>query len=230
MPFPKKKFDCIKCKYKSSCFKTLSDEELNYVNENRVEVDFKTGEIICKQGTFATNIFYLRTGLVKLYIEGNPKNLIVKVIPQGNLIGLPALSDNNTFQYSVSAYVDTTVCMIDISVFQTILEKNSFFAKEVLNVVNKNTIQNYERFFSLTRKHLHGRLADILLCLSVRIYKSREFKLDLGRKDLAEITGMSTESVIRLLKEFKDSNLISISGKSIKILDKERLINISEKG
>lgn len=73
-------------------------------------------------------------------------------------------------------------------------------------------------------------MADILMCLSERIFKSLEYDLPLSRNDLAELTGMSTESVIRLMKEFKDDKLIEVSGKSIKILDMDRIRKIGSTG
>jgi hypothetical protein len=41
---------------------------------------------------------------------------------------------------------------------------------------------------------------------------------------------MSTESVIRIMKDFKDDNIIDINNKSITLLDLPRLENISAKG
>ena len=76
----------------------------------------------------------------------------------------------------------------------------------------------------------HGRLADILLCLSHRIFLSDSFDLPLSRADLGDLTGMSTESVIRIMKEFKDDGLIDMHGKQIHLLDIGRLERISEFG
>jgi len=73
-------------------------------------------------------------------------------------------------------------------------------------------------------------MADILLCLSERIFKERDFELNLSRRELAELTGMSTESVIRMLKKFKDDGLIQMTGKTINITNFELLKKISEYG
>jgi len=96
--------------------------------------------------------------------------------------------------------------------------------------LNESTAQIYGRFYTLTKKQLHGRLADILLCLANRIFKSNSFDLPLSRADLGDLTGMSTESVIRMKKEFKDDGLIGISCKRIDLLDINRLERLSEFG
>lgn len=222
---------CATHVYDSPCFSLLSDSEKALLDSKAVTITYRKGETICKQGTFASNIIFLEKGLVKIYLEGTPKNLILTITPSGHIIGVPAIFEgNNTFLYSVTTYVESVVKMIDISVFKQLLLQNAGFAYRILNLMNENTAQTYGRFFCLTQKHLHGRLADILMCLSGRIFKSLQFDLPLSRNDLGELTGMSTESVIRLMKELKDDGLIEISGKTIKLLDVPRLVKISEVG
>ncbi|MEE4255555.1 MAG: Crp/Fnr family transcriptional regulator [Bacteroidales bacterium] len=222
---------CVVRTPEDSCFDLLTDDEKKLVDDNMVEVHYKKGEIICKQGSFASKIIYLSEGLVKVYLEGSPKNLVLTITPKNNMVGLPSIFEgNNTFLYSVSPYVDSWARLIDINVFKQILKQNAAFASKIIDILNENTAQAYGRFFCLTRKQLHGRMADILMCLSERIFKSLEYDLPLSRNDLAELTGMSTESVIRLVKEFKDDRIIEVSGKSIRILDPERLRKISSVG
>lgn len=222
---------CVVRTPEGTCFDLLSEEEKKMVDDNMVEVHYKKGEIICKQGSFASKIIFLSQGLVKVYLEGTPKNLILTITPANNLVGLPSIFEgNNTFLYSVSPYVDSWAKLIDINVFKQLIRQNATFASKIIDILNENTAQAYGRFFCLTRKQLHGRMADILMCLSERIFKSLEYDLPLSRNDLAELTGMSTESVIRIMKEFKDDKLIKVSGKSINILAPERIRKISAVG
>jgi len=222
---------CVVRTPEDACFDLLTEDEKKLVDDNMVEVHYKKGEIICKQGSFASKIIYLSEGLVKVYLEGRPKNLVLTITPKDNMVGLPSIFEgNNTFLYSVSPYVDSWARLIDINVFKQLLKQNAAFASKIIDILNENTAQVYGRFFCLARKQLHGRMADILMCLSERIFKSLEYELPLSRKDLAELTGMSTESVIRLVKEFKDDNIIEVSGKNISILDPERLRKISSVG
>ncbi len=223
--------NCASFIYENSCFDLLTPDEKQLVDSKSVLVNYKKGEMICKQGSFASHMMYLEKGLVKIYLEGNPKDLILTLTPQKNLMGLQALYEgNNTFLYSISTYTESVVRLIDIQIFKQLLKQNPIFAYRILNIVNESTSQSYVRFFSLTQKQLHGRLADILLCLSRKIFKSEAFDLPLSRSDLSDLTSMSTESVIRIMKDFKDDGIIDINNKSITLLDVERLDRISEKG
>ncbi len=214
-----------------SCFDLLTEDEKHLVDANRLVVNFKKGEIIGKQGSFASHIIFLNEGLVKVYLEGNPKDLILKIVPSNHLIGLPSIYDgNNRFIYSVATYSDSVVSLIDISLFKQLLGLNSQFALRIINILNEDTALIYGRFFCLTMKQSHGRVADILLCLAKRVYKTNTFNLAISRSDMADLTGLSSESVIRILKEFKDNGLISITGKDFKIIDTARLEKISQLG
>ena len=222
---------CVSFVYELSCFDLLTPEERELVETRSVLVNYKKGEMVCKQGSFASHIMYLEKGLVKIYLEGNPKDLILTITPQKNLMGLQALYEgNNTFLYSISTYTDSAVRLIDIQIFKQLLKQNPLFAYRIINILNESTSQSYGRFFSLTHKQLHGRLADILLCLSRKIFKSESFDLPLTRSDLSDLTSMSTESVIRILKDFKDDKIIDMNNKAITLLDLPRLDSISAKG
>lgn len=222
---------CSTFEFERSWYELLTDDEKHLVNTHSVSIHFKKGETVCKLGAFASHIFFLEEGLVKVYLEEKSNNLILMLSTRNNLLGLAALYDgNNKMPYSISTYTESRIRMIDIEVFRQLLKQNSAFSYHIINLLNENTAQIYGRFFSLTQKQLHGRLADILLCLSNRIFKSREFDLPLTRADMGDLTGMSTESVIRMMKEFKDDKLIEMCCKKVELLDVPRLERISEFG
>lgn len=217
--------------FEQSWYELLTEEEKQMIDDHSVSLSFKKGETVCKQGAFASHIFFLEEGLVKVYLEERNNNLILTLSTNHSLLGLPSVFEgNNKLPYSISTYTNSTIRMIDIQIFKQMLSQNATFAYRIINILNENTAQIYGRFFSLTQKQLHGRLADILLCMATRIFKNRSFELPLSRADLGDLTGMSTESVIRMMKEFKDDGLIDMQCKSIVLLDLERLERISQFG
>ncbi len=214
-----------------NCFDHLTEEQLKLVKENQVIVEYRKGEIIAKQGTFATHILYICEGLAKVYYEDSNKNLILRIASEGSLIGLTSLPlSQNTFHYTASAYVDTTVKLIDINIVRKLLVENGKFASSIIDVLSNISIQKNGRFFSLSHRQSYGKLADILLCLAGNIFKTDKFDLQLSRKELAELSGMSTESVIRTLKNFQDDGMIKITGKTFEVIDPEGLMKICQLG
>jgi len=222
---------CTISSHHCMCFEKLTDDERKLLDEHSVFIEYKKKEVICKQGSFVSHIMFVEKGLAKVFLDNGSHTLVLKIVPEGNLLGLSSISEeNNTFQYSASAYIDSEIRQIDIKIFRQLLSQNISFSKEVIEILSANSVQVYGRFFCLTHKQSFGRLADILLCLSDRIFKLSEFELPLSRKDLADLSGMSPETVIRILKKFSEDGLISMNGKSFKVLDYPRLKRISETG
>ena len=75
-----------------------------------------------------------------------------------------------------------------------------------------------------------GRIAEALLMFSDTIFKTDEFEMILSRQELGEMTNMAKESVVRILKELEGTGVIEAGYSRIKIVDKEKLRLISERG
>ena len=84
-----------------------------------------------------------------------------------------------------------------------------------------------ERMAELAHKSVRERLAGSLLMLkeSYGMEGDDSVLLDiaLSREDWASLVGTATETVIRLLSDFKSDELISFEGKKIRVLDPKRL-------
>ena len=83
---------------------------------------------------------------------------------------------------------------------------------------------------SIAQKRMLGRLADLLLYFSNDIFGSDEYEMILTRQELGEMTSMAKECVVRILKEMEDSGVIYSDSSKLKILDRQKLISISENG
>lgn len=230
MAKPQLTAQCIDCFCSSVAFQSLSQEEIDLLNAHRVELKFNKGEVICKQGSFATHLLFVQNGLTKSYLEEDNRTQILCINPPGCFLEIPSMSVDNIFHYSVAALEDVDVCFFDLQVIKKVAQENAKFAWSLMKIGHDAQILTFDRFFSLTQKQLHGRMADILLCLANRIYGSYEFVLAFSRKDLADLTAMSNESAIRILKDFKDDGIIEIDGKGIKIINLEMLRKVSRFG
>lgn len=221
---------CRTCGNKSACFETLYHEDLDDVNKHRSEIRFKKGENIVKQGDFVNNIYYIQSGMAKVYKEADNRHIILNIMPEGYYIGLPFMYGSNIFQYSATAIVDCTICSIELKTFRDLINRNASFAEKLIQLLNHCSLQNFDRFVSLTQKQTNGRLADSLIYLADEVYKSQIFRLDLSRKDLAELASMSTMSAIHTLKDFRDNGIIRDDNGQFEILDMDMLKRISRIG
>jgi len=222
---------CTLSFHQCRCFELLTPEQKVFLDENSVRIKYRKGEIIAKQGGFVSHVIYMEKGLAKVFLESGSNSLVLRITPDRNFLGLSSISEANPyFPYSAMTYMDSEIRQIEVKAFRKLMEQNFAFSKEIIDILSSNSLQIYGRFYCFTYKQAFGRLADILLCLADRIFKACEFDLPLSRKELAELSGMSSETVIRMLKEFNDEGLIRMEGKSIEVLDYERIKQISETG
>ncbi len=222
---------CNSCSHMLSLFKFLTDEELKFIDESRYEVTFNKGETIFKQGGPMTHIACLTEGMAKVYLEGaKNRNIILKVARPTELIGGPGFQVDNRHHFSVSAITSTRACFIDAQAFEHLLKQSSPFAMEFIRHLNSITIQLYNKLQTLTQKQMHGRMADTLLYLSRVVYSSDDFETTLSRQDLADMSAMTKESAIRIMKDLKDGGIIDCEANYFKILSERQLVSISSTG
>jgi CRP-like cAMP-binding protein len=222
---------CISCDLRLDLFNYLNPEELELVNKNRIHVKYKAGEILFKQGTPLTHVACLISGMAKIYIEGlNERNLILKFVKPPEFIGGPGMGVDNIHHFSVSALEDTSCCLINAVTIKELIETNSIFALQLLKKNNIQSMSNFEKFISLTQKQMPGRIADALLYLSNEVYHATSFVTNISRQDLADLTAMTKESAIRILKDFKDNKYINAEGSRFEMLNMESLKHISRIG
>jgi CRP-like cAMP-binding protein len=222
---------CETCTHRWKNFQNLTKEELNLLNENRYEATFKPGEIILKQGSPTSNALFMASGMAKTYIEGlNGKNFVISIALPGRLIMGPGAYVDSRHTYTVAAITVVQACFINFEIFKHLVRSNGFFAEGLLEDISAKSQNTFNRMVNLSQKKMHGRLADALLYFSDTIFKSDEYEMILSRQELGEMTNMAKECVVRILKDFEDASVIYSNSSKIKILDREKLIRISEKG
>ncbi len=73
-------------------------------------------------------------------------------------------------------------------------------------------------------------MADTILYLSNEIFESKKFILHLTKQYLADLSAMSKESAIKVLREFQRENIIRLTEHEMEILDLEAFQRISRTG
>jgi len=225
-------FHCLDCGNKADCFQRLSKSELKEVSDSKVSIHYKKGEIIRKQGTFVASVLFVKEGIAKVYKEfEHAENVsIVDFRKPGQLIGLADIFNASIVQHTVAALTDCEVCSIDIRLFEKLLNENGHFAVDIIKSINQQNSNIVDFHIQNNYKQLHGRIAHAILVLSEHIFESDIFNIPFSRRDFAEFTNMSSMSVVRILKAFRDDKIIEMKNGLITITDKEKLEIISRTG
>ena len=226
----KKADNCLNCPYQLSSFDFLKKSEISEIQNNCLIVSFKKGENISKQNLTVTHSLYLSKGLVKIFIETEKKNTILKIASAGEYVGLQSIFDENIYNFSISAIEPTRICMVDINFFKELCTNNSLFLMSITKSVSSCANEIFSRLTFLNQKSVRTRLASALLFFADKIYKSDSFVFSMSRQDLADYIGISRENAVRILSDFKKEKILTVSGKNFKIIDKKMLENIKRIG
>ena len=206
----------------------LSDISSAKLDEASVQLTFRAGELVYLEGERPVGAYIVKSGTVKLTASSRTgKALILRIAKPGDVIGLStALSDRRNDTSAVAqdtvalAYVTTQhlyqvmTCCTDISVW---------FAQQL-------SIEYFSlcRELSLLglRRSAMSKLAKLLLDLSgngLVTDRHSHVKCGLTHEELAQMIGISRETVTRLLRELRESAIATLKGKALHVNDLEQL-------
>jgi CRP-like cAMP-binding protein len=130
---------------------------------------------------------------------------------------------------SAKVIEDSQVCFIPSEILISLVKSNASFAFELLKLACHELGEANSFITDIAQKTVRERLAEILLLLvnEFGVDGQQVLQISLTREELANIVGTATESVIRLLSEFKADKLVELNGRKIKIINIRGLEKIS---
>jgi CRP-like cAMP-binding protein len=130
---------------------------------------------------------------------------------------------------SAKVIEDCQVCFIPAEILISLVKSNSTYAHELLKLACHELGEANSFITDIAQKTVRERLAEILLLLvhDFGLDNQNYLQISLTREELANIVGTATESVIRLLSEFKNDRLVELNGRKIKVLNKKGLEKIN---
>jgi CRP/FNR family transcriptional regulator len=193
----------------------------------------RKGQILYYEGAKPLGIFCINTGVVKVYkTASNGKEQIIHLAKRGDFLGYAALLGEENHTHSAMIIEDAKICFVPREVFLTSLTKNNEFSQRITKQLSHELGVMEEKLTDASQKNIRERLAFLLLQLAnsygVEGNGSQKINLTLSREEIAGMVGTATESVIRLLSEFKKDGLIELDGKKILLKDKKALARLSD--
>ncbi len=206
---------------------TFSDEEKILLNTNRTEVFFKKNEIITKQGSLAKQLIFIQKGITKSFFEFGDTRQTICLHPEHSLLGIQGLANANIYHCTTTALEEVNACMFNMNTIKQIANNNPAFSLQLLDINIEMQSASIDRIFSLKLKSDICKLADILHCLTTRVYKSDIFDFKFSIEEIAHLSDVPAEIVQKIWRQFESDKIIEFTDGKIKILNKEQLVYIS---
>lgn len=222
---------CASCDFRDVVFSYLDDPSVEDLCNHKEEQLFRKGEIINHEGEKISSFKYLKSGLVKLYRRTSTgEEQVITITRPFEFVSNMSIFSEDRYQYSVSALEDSVVCMVKLAFIKELFMKNGAFAMGLLTKISLINDKIITQTLDIRQKNLVGRVAFVLLYFTKEIFNSRVFDLPVSRKEIADYIGMSTANVIRTLSDFKKEGIIRVFGKTIEVVDIDKLEIISKRG
>jgi CRP/FNR family transcriptional regulator len=218
---------------KHSLFSALPEAQLCAISESKNLTSHRRGQILYYEGTKPLGIFCVNAGVIKVYkTASNGKEQILYLAKQGDFLGYSALLGEENYTNSAMIIENAKICFIPRETFLGSMMKNAEFFKRITKQLCHELGVMEEKLTDASQKSIRERLAFLLLQLAntygVDGGGYQRIDLLLTREELAGMVGTATESVIRLLSEFKKDGLIELEGKKIFLKDKKGLARLSD--
>lgn len=222
---------CERCSTDAdSIFRHLKSEEIEILNFEKDFRQYKRGEILYQEGSRISGFYCINRGIIKVYKTGfDGKEQIIRFAKPGDIIAYRSVLSNEPACTSAKVIEDCYVCFIPSDIFISFIKSNSTFALELLRLTCHELGEANSFITDIAQKTVRERLAEILLLLvsDFGLDDNNYLKISLTREELANLVGTATESVIRLLSEFKADKLVELNGRKIRIIDTKKLEKIS---
>ncbi len=207
-------------------FKHLSEDELIELESNSEIRTFKKRAVIYREGYRHTGLYCVLKGIVKIYKTGtNGKQQIIKFAQKGDLIGYRSLLTNELACTSAKAYEDIELCHIPYPKILVLFQQNWNFTHGLMMFMCKELRESNNFIIDIAQKSVRERTAEMLLILrdEFGLDNRNTLQISITREDLANMVGTVTESLIRVMSEFKNERLLHFPGRKIVFLDTNKL-------
>jgi CRP-like cAMP-binding protein len=211
--------------------RALSKEELKKVSDSKISKNIKKGEVLFEEGQKLDGVFCVRNGVSKLSkLSANGKRQIVKLASKGEVLGQRSVIVEEHANLGATAVNDMEVCFIPKEIISNTLNTNPNFSLEVLRHMAHDLKEADDVIVNMSQKKVKQRLAEAFIYLknNYGVDKNGFLVLTISRDDYANIIGTATESLIRMISEFKKKGLIKTSGKKIGIVEEQKLQELVE--
>jgi len=223
---------CASCKkLRISLFQDIPSADLEKLSAGKTCTTYKKGSVFMHEGSRPNGVFCLNRGKVKIYKHGDGREQIIKIAKEGDLLGYRAILAEEQFPVSAKTLEDCNMCFIPKQVFLDTIFSSTSFAQKILKEACHELDVMTEVLTNMAQKTVRERVALTLYMLSDTYGENGDGEghsvINLKREDLAGLVGTATETLIRLLSEFKEEHLIEVQGRKIIVKDKAALRKIA---
>lgn len=190
------------------------------LEQMKVAHHFRTGGIIFRVGETPLGLYIVHEGLCKLeLISENGTAHTLRFVGPGGVLGYRSLFADEPYHASAIAVENTDVYFIPKIEVMNLFHRHPEITLRFLSHLAKDLRAAETKWIHQIDRGAPQRVAESLLFLSEK-FKHANWT----RREIAQWAGTTTETVIRTLAQFEKEDLVAQTGREIKIVDRDRLM------
>lgn len=203
----------------------LSSPKGSTFNPNDFEIhQFRKKHQLFNEGNRPQYLFYIKSGKVREYkVHPDGKEFTYNLAGVGDYIGLTDIIAEKVYSCNADVIEESEIHLIPVAEFKKALHEDSF-SIEVIEILAKANAHQQDKSLGLAYDTVRTKVASALHEWIIRYGKGDEkIRIQLSREQLASIAGTATESLVRMLAEFRADQIIEIENGDIIVSDPDKL-------
>ncbi|MBI5410871.1 MAG: Crp/Fnr family transcriptional regulator [Nitrospirae bacterium] len=225
--------DCETCAFRvKSVVCDLEGDNLRAFQKIKRSLRFEPHQTVFYEGHACLGLYLLCAGKVKLTrSSARGQRQIVRILQSGDLIEKHAFRDGAIHEVTCETLEPSQICLIEKEPYLALIRRDSNLALKLIQLLSCELGMHMDQLDQFTFKTARQRLAGLLLELGDRFGRKAGEGVQVGvtlkREEVAELAGVTVETVIRLLGAFRDEGLVTLNGRAITLLNPDRLAKIA---
>jgi len=208
----------------SLLFSGLPAEQLREIAAIAVAKKYGKGLAIFFEGDPGIGFYMVAAGKVKIFkMSFDGKEQILHIFGPGEPFGEVPVFHGSPFPANAETLTETEVLFFPRAEFVGLVSANPSLALNMLAVLSHRLRRFAAQIENLSLKEVPGRLAAHLFYLMDEQQRRDLVVLDIPKGQLASLLGTSSETLSRIFAKMTEEGLIRVEGKTIYLLDTERL-------
>jgi CRP/FNR family transcriptional regulator len=197
-------------------FSSLTESEFDQISPRVALKDFRKGEVILNEEDSSDFMYMVLEGKVKVFRNTEDgKETILAFHGTGQFFGEMSLIDGKTAPATVSATEDSLVATVSRKDFYALIFNQGKILEELLQILCSRIRDSWKLIEMLNFKNASERLRMLFLILSDengrRTPEGIVLDIKLTHQNIADMTGLTRETVTRVLDRWQRSGEITIS-------------------
>lgn len=209
-------------------FDGLSDRDLRELESVVRERSFRKNEVIFHAQEPGNALFVIKRGRVKISMDDRSgKEIILRILEAGDFFGEMSLLDGEPRSATVSSLEPCQALILSRDQFLQFIPRHPQVVLKMLTALSRRLRKADEKISRLVFADAYEKVASVLLDIieerKIPLNIGTEIPLSLTRKDLAELAGLSRETLTRVIADFQRAGLVRIEGRRVSVVNPAKL-------